>query len=105
MGGLFDSVITPSMAALAAAAVAIMFFLGKIQCRGKQLNTTYFWKNWGDFVLVAICIGGSFTPGVNDIPLSKWGGILIFAFVSALAAHLGRKILKPIFLKKLEGQE
>jgi len=105
MEGLFEAIITPSMAGLAAAAVAVMFFIGKIPYKSKKINETKLWEDWGEFILVAMCIGGSFAPGVNEIPISEWGGILIFAAVSALAAHLGRKILKPIILTRLEGKK
>jgi hypothetical protein len=104
MEGIFESIITPGMAALAAASIAIMLFVGKIPIKGKRLNTTKFWTNWGEFILVALCIAGSFAPGVTEIPKSEWGSILIFAAVSALVAHLGRKILKPIFIAKIEGK-
>ncbi len=105
MNGLFEAVITPSMAGLAAAAIAVMFFIGKIPYKSKKVNETKLWGDWGDFILVVICTASSFAPGVNQIPVSEWGGILIFAAVSALAAHLGRKILKPIILTKLEGKK
>jgi len=105
MGSIFEAIITPGMAGLAAAAIAIMFFIGKIPYKGGKVNGTKLWKNWGEFLLVALCIGGAFAPGVSDIPVAKFGAIIIFGMISALVAHLGRKILKPIILAKLEGKE
>jgi hypothetical protein len=105
MGSLFDSVVTPGMAYLAAGAIAVMIFIGRIPYKGKRINRTKFWKNWGEYVLVAICFGGSFAPGVTDIPANEWGSILIFAAVSAFVAHIGRKLLKPFIITKLEGKK
>lgn len=104
MESVFSSIITPGMAGLAAAAIAVMLFVGRIPANGSRVNQTKFWKNWGEFILVALCIGGSFAPGINDIPKSEWGSILVFAAVSALVAHLGRKALKPVVINKLEGK-
>jgi hypothetical protein len=103
MESIFSTIITPGMAGLAAAAIAIMLFLGRIPYKKGRFNQTKFWKNWGEFVLFAICIAGSFAPGVSNIPYKEWGSLLVFAAVSALVAHLGRKILKPIIITRLEG--
>lgn len=104
MESIFSTIITPGMAGLAAAAIAIMLFIGRIPYKKSRLNQTRIWKNWGEFVLVAICIAGAFAPGVSDIPYSDWGSLLVFAAVSSLVAHLGRKILKPLIISQLEGK-
>lgn len=104
MESIFSSIITPGMAGLAASAIAIMLFIGRIPISGKRINKTKFWKNWGEFILVILCIGGSFAPGINDISKSEWGSVLVFAAVSALVAHLGRKLLKPIVISRIEGK-
>lgn len=113
--GLFENIITKEMATLAVAAIAIMTFIGKIPIKykpaynkpikSKPINKTKIWKNWGIFLLFIICTAGSFTPGVHEIPCSEWGGILVFAFTTSMVALLGRTILKPIFLSKLEGKK
>lgn len=105
MEGLFAEIVTPKMAALAAAAIAIMLFVGTRPFKGKKINTTKFWKDWGVAVLIIVCVGGSFAPGINDIPKTEWGSVLVFGFVSAFVAHLGRKILKPIILNRVEGKK
>ncbi len=105
MDSIFSSIITPGMAGLAAAAIAIMLFVGKIPYKGIRINQTKLWTGWGEFLLLAVCIGGSFAPGVTDISKSEWGSLLVFAAVAALTAHLGRKILKPVILSRLEGKE
>jgi hypothetical protein len=104
MESIFSAIVTPGMAGLAAAAIALMLFFGRIPYKGSRINQTKFWKNWGEFVLVAICIAGAFAPGVSDLPYERWGGLLVFAAVSALVAHLGRKILKPFIISQLEGK-
>lgn len=105
MDGIWAQIITKEMAVLAAGAVALMLGIGRIPFKGGKLNETQFWKDWGSFLLTLICMAGSFAPGVNKIPLSEWGGIVIFGAVAALAAHLGRKALAPIFMRKLEGKD
>ena len=105
MDSIFSSIITPGMAGLAAAAIALMAVLGRIVIRGKPINKMKWWSDWGSFVLLVICIAGSFAPGVSDIPLQRWGAILVFASVTTLVAHLGRKLLKPLLLTQLEGKK
>jgi hypothetical protein len=104
MDNIFQEIVTKEMGLLAAGAIAVMLFLGRVPLKDKKLNQTKMWKNWGIFLLVGICTAGSFAPGVNDIPISEWGGILVFAFVSSMVALLGRAVLKPIILKRLEGK-
>lgn len=103
MEGLFSQIVTKEMAILAAAAISVMLFLGKVPWKGAPLNTTKLWKSCGIFILVIVCVGGAFVPGIR--PEGEVGNALIFGFISALVAHLGRKILGPIFLKRLEGKE
>ena len=92
------------MGVLAAAAIGLMLFVGRIPIKGARLNTKKVWEDWGVFILVAMCTAGSFTPGVHKIPYSEWGGILVFALVTSMVALLGRAILKPIILRRLEGK-
>lgn len=107
MNGLFGNILTREMCILAASVIVIMLFIGRIPIKKAtmKLNETIFWKNWGKFILLAFCIAGSFMPGVHDIPYNDWGGIIVFALVSSAAAYYGRAILKPIFLRRLEGKE
>lgn len=105
MEGIFESIITKDMAMLAAAAIAVMFFLGKIPLKTGKLNQTKFWGDWGTFVLVIVCTVGAFLPGVSDIPKSNYGGCIVFALVSSIVAHLGRAVLKPLLIRKLEGKK
>jgi hypothetical protein len=104
MESIFEAVVTKGMAGLAAAAIGIMLFLGKVPVNGKKLNSTKFWKDWGIFLLLGICTIGAFAPGVNDIPVNQWGSIMVFAMVSSVVAMVGRKLLKPIIFNKLEGK-
>ena len=104
MEGIFQEIITKEMGMLAACAIAVMLFLGRIPIKGKFLNTYKLWNQWGIFLLVAICTAGSFAPGVNDIPAKLWGSVLVFAFVTSLVALLGRAVLKPVVINKLEGK-
>jgi hypothetical protein len=105
MEGAFSAVISKEMVYLAAAAIAAMLFIGMIPINGKRLRETKFWQSWGSFVLVAVCFAGSFAPGIHDIPLKNWGAVLAFALCSSMVAHLGRAILKPLVLTKLEGKK
>jgi hypothetical protein len=104
--GIFESIITKNMAMLAVAAIAVMFFIGKIPIKsGKFLNQTGFWGNWGTFLLVIICGVGAFLPGVHNIPRENWGACVVFALVSSIVAHLGRAVLKPLLIRRLEGKK
>ena len=104
MGSIFSSIVTEEMAMLAAAAIAVMLFLGRIPYKGQPLNRPKIWPDWGIFLLAAICITGSFTPGIHEIPYDRWGGILVFGMVTSMVALLGRAILKPIVISRLEGK-
>jgi hypothetical protein len=33
-----------------------------------------------------------------------WGDTIVFALVASIVAHLGRAVLKPVLLRKLEGK-
>lgn len=105
MDSIWGEIITKPMGALAAAVIAIMLFLGRIPVKGKKLNETKWWKDWGIFIMFALATAGSFMPGVHKIPYSEWGGIMIFACTTGMAALLGRAILKPLVLKRLEGKK
>lgn len=99
---LFAQIVTKEMAILAAAAITLMLFVGKIPLKDSLLNKTKFWKGWGIFLLLFVCVGGAFVPGIR--PEGEAGNAIVFGLVSALVAHVGRKILAPVFLKKLEGK-
>lgn len=103
MDSVFSALITKEMAYLAAAAITIMLFLGKVPIGDKKLQQTKFWKEYGVFVLLFVCLGGSFVPGIK--PNGEIGFVIIFGLLSAFAAHIGRKLLKPMFLNKLEGKK
>ncbi len=105
MENIWNEIITKEMAGLAAAAIGVMLFAGRIPYKGKKLNESDVWKNWGEFILAGVCLAGSFTPGVHDIPYKEWGGILVFALVTSMVALLGRAVLKPIVLRRLEGKK
>jgi hypothetical protein len=103
--GIFESIITKNMALLATAAVSLMLIVGKITLKNnKAVNQTKFWGDWGTFILAALCVAGAFLPGVSDIPAENWGANLVFGLVSTIVAHLGRSILKPLIVRKLEGK-
>lgn len=109
MEGVFESIITQNMAMLAAAAISLMLVAGKFPVNkdDKQLNQTVFWKSWGSFILAAICVGGAFLPGTAN-PVgseSEWGTKVVFGLVATIVAHLGRDILKPIIVRKLEKKD
>ena len=102
MDGILFELITKEMGLLAASVITIMLFVGKIPYKKTLVNKTKIWKRYGEFVLLSLCCGGAFIPGIR--PEGKVGTVIIFALLSALAAHLSRKILAPIFLSKLEGK-
>ncbi len=105
-GTIWESIITPQMAALAAGVIAVMLFIGRIPIRdGKaKLNEMNWWKQWGIFLMFALAVGGSFMPGVHDISYAEWGSILVHGATTGMVALLGRTILKPIILARLEGK-
>lgn len=103
MEGLLSTLITKEMAMLAGAVITLMLFAGRFPVNGKMLNTTKVWKNFGMFISLTLCCGGAFVPGIR--PEGEIGVVIIFGLLSALAAHLSRKILAPIFLAKLEGKK
>lgn len=106
-GSIWREIITVEMGSLAAAVIAIMLFLGRIPVQGGRgrLNELWWWHSWGIFIMFALAIGGAFMPGIHDIPYSDWGGILVFGLVTSMVALLGRAILKPIILRRLEGKQ
>lgn len=103
---IFSTIVTKQMSFLAGGAIAVMLILGRIPLKGGKikLNETSFWKNWGSFVLAGLCLAGAFAPGVSKIPYEDWGSIVIFGLVASIVAHLGRKILAPVILNRLEGK-
>jgi hypothetical protein len=106
MEGIFESIITKEMAMVAAAAIAMMFVVGKIPLKGDRfLNQTEFWGDWGTFILMGLCVVGAFLPGVTKFKPGEWGATLVFALVATIVAHLGRAVLKPLLLRKLEGKK
>jgi hypothetical protein len=106
MDTLWDAVVTKEMVGLAVAAIAIMLIIGRLPIKKRmKVNDTALWKGGGSFILMFICVAGSFAPGVNDIPLKNWGSILVFGFVAAFVAHLGRAAFKPWMIKRLEDKQ
>jgi len=103
MEGLLSTLITKEMGALAASVITLMLFAGKIPVNGKMLNATKAWKNFGMFITLGLCCGGAFVPGIR--PEGEVGIVIVFGLLSALTAHLSRKILAPIFLSRLEGKK
>lgn len=102
---IWSEIITKPMGGLAAGVIALMLFIGMVPYKGKKLNETKIWKDWGLYLMFIFTTAGSFMPGVHDIPYSDWGKILIFACTTSMVALLGRGILKPVILNKLEGKK
>jgi hypothetical protein len=102
MEGLFANLFTKEMAILAASAITVMLFVGRIPLENSRVNETKFWKGWGIFILLIICLAGSFIPGIR--PEGEVGNVIVFGLLSSLAALLGRAILKPIVMNRLEGK-
>lgn len=84
-----------SLIGLVLSATAVMTFIGLVPIgKTKKLNATWFWKNLGVFVLVAICIGGAYVPAVKtETPI-------MFGFIAAFVAHLTRKAIPGAIRKK-----
>lgn len=107
MDSIFAQVLTKGMAIIAIAAISLMYAIGMIKIKSKRINKSKIWKDWGSFILLSVCIGLTFLPGLELEKLQGqgWGAKIIFALVVTMVAHLGRKILKPIILKKIEGKK
>lgn len=105
-GSIWSEIITKEMALLAAAVIAVMLFLGRIPVQGgaKKLNEMNWWKQWGIFIMFGLTTAGAFMPGIHDIPYNQWGSILVFGLTTSMVALLGRTLLKPIILARLEGK-
>jgi hypothetical protein len=103
MEGILSTLLTTDMGGLAASVVVLMLFVGKIPLKNGTLNCTKFWKDFGTFITMALCCGGAFIPGIR--PEGEIGVVIVFGLLSTLAAHLSRKILAPIFLRRLEGKK
>ncbi len=99
---MLEQLITKEMAGLAAGVVTLMFIIGSVPIKNKKLNKTKIWKDFGIFISLALCMGGSFIPGIK--PEGQIGTVIIFGLLSTLAAHLSKKILNPIFRRKLKGK-
>ena len=86
------------MAKLSVAAIALMIFIGLIPVgKTKKLKSTWFWSNFGVFVLVGVCVGGAFVPAIKtETPI-------MFGLISALFAHLGRKAIPKAIREKIGG--
>lgn len=84
-----------SFIGLVLASTAVMTFIGLIPVgKKKKLNSTWFWKNLGVFVLVVICIGGAFVPAIKtETPI-------MFGFIAAFVAHLCRKAIPSAIRQK-----
>ncbi len=103
---LWKEIITPHMAGLAAGVIAAMLFIGRIPVQGgtAKLNETKVWKDWGLFLMFGLSLAGSFMPGIHDVPYAQWGGIIVFGATTAMTALIGRALLKPFILARLEGK-
>jgi hypothetical protein len=84
------------MIKLSMAAIAMMTFIGLIPIgKTAKLNSTWFWKQFGVYVLVGVCIGGAFVPAIKtETPI-------MFGLISALFAHLGRKAVPKAIRQKI----
>lgn len=86
------------MAKLSISAIALMTFVGLIPIsKTRKLNSTWFWKNLGVFLLVGVCIGGAFIPAI------KTGTPVMFGLIAALFAHLGRAAIPKAIRKKMSS--
>ena len=83
---------------LSVAAIATMTFIGLIPIgKTKKLKSTWFWKNLGVYVLVGVCVGGSFVPAIKtETPI-------MFGLITAFFAHLGRKAIPRAVREKIGG--
>lgn len=84
------------MVKLSFAAIAAMIFISLIPIgKTKKLKETWFWKQFGVYVLVGVCIGGAFVPAIKtETPV-------MFGLISALFAHLGRKAVPKAIREKM----
>jgi hypothetical protein len=84
--------------ALSVAAITVMSLIGRIHFKGANLNKTFVWKEFGFFLLAAVCISLSFLPGVK--PSGKYGETIIFGLVVTFVAHSGKKVINQFFKKQ-----
>lgn len=105
MDGIFAQLVTPQLGALSAGIIAVMLIIGSAPFKGAKLRDHALWKDWGLFLNAAIAVAASFAPGVCDVPPGQWGGVIIFGLLGTVGSLVGRKILQPIFLNKLEGKK
>lgn len=86
------------MAKLSVAAIALMIFIGLIPVsRTTKLKSTWFFKSFGVFILVGVCIGGAYVPAIKtEMPI-------MFGLIAALFAHLGRAAVPKAIRAKISG--
>jgi len=102
---LFESLVTPEIAFVAAAIIVFMLALGRmpVSRKGAFLNRTYAWKNFGWMLTVGLAVGAAFLPGVCPVVDQGWGTQLLWGIVAGGTAMLGHKALKPVIVRKLEN--
>jgi len=105
---LVSILITPQVLAIAAATVALIYFLGQIPFRRSKLVNARWWRRLLPLLPLAMGVGMAFLPGVlpADVSLSKgWGTNVLVGLWSGLVASQGRAVFKRLVVDKLEPKE
>jgi hypothetical protein len=105
---LVSILITPQVLAIAAATVAVIYFLGQIPLRRSKLVHARWWRRILPLLPLAIGVVMAFLPGVlpKEVALSKgWGTNVLVGLWSGLVASHGRAVFKRLVLDKLEPKE
>jgi len=104
---LVEILLTPKSLSLAAAIVALLFFIGKLPIKlkehgNKTLENDRYWRRLLPIITPILGIIVAFLPGVADIPLDQWGSLIIFGLWTSFMASHGRKIIKRAIFDKIK---
>lgn len=105
---LVGVLITPQVLAIAAATVAVLYFLGRIPVRRGRLAKAGWWRRILPVLPIALGIGAAFLPGVlagEDGAAMPWGTRLLVGAWAGLVAAQGRKVFKRLLVDKFEPKE
>jgi len=105
---LVSILITPQVLAIAAATVAMIYFMGQWPVRGGRLSKARWWRRLLPVLPVALGIGAAFLPGVlvgEDGTSLAWGSRVLVGSWAGLVASQGRKVFKRLAVDKLDAKE
>lgn len=100
---LVDILLAPQVIALAAGIIALLFGLGKIPVKKNTLGKLRWWRRILPILPLVLGIAGAFLIGqANGDGAQPFGHPLVLGLWAGFLAAHGRKIVKRLFVDKVE---